>query len=153
MLNTGLLHDSLIEHNYVTDLISWGDPATTGNHCDGYTIRDFPNRTMPNRQLIVRNNRFDCNTDNATGAFFIQAWADEVDNVTAQGNLLEGNGYQLILEYSSNGYSNVKAINNRMTGTGYGAGYVTGGPGWTMQQENYIYNSSNPDGKGAPVSF
>lgn len=153
MLGTGLLHDALIEHNYVTDLVSYGDPATTGNHCDAYTIRDFPNRTVPTRQLIVRNNRFDCNTANGTGAFFVQAYADEIDNMTAQGNLLEGSGYQLILEWHNNGYSNVKAINNRMTGTGFGAGYVTGGPGWTVQQENYLYNAGNQDGKGAPVSF
>lgn len=153
MLGTGLLHSSLIEHNYVRDLVSYGDPATTGNHCDAYTVRDFPNRDVPTRQLIVRNNRFDCTTDNATGAFFVQAYADEIDNLTAEGNLLEGDGYQLALEWHNSGYSNVKAINNRMTGTGYGAGYVTGGSGWTVQSENYIYNASNTDGKGTPVIF
>lgn len=152
-MGTGVLHSALVEHNYVTDLVGWGNPATTGNHSDGFTIRDFDTSTTPTRTCVVRNNRIDCDSPNATGAYFIQAWAGHIGHSDIENNLLEGNGYQLILEANGHGYSNMNAINNRMTGTGFGAGYVTGGPGWTVQQENYLYNAGNQDGKGAPVSF
>jgi hypothetical protein len=73
----------------------------------------------------VRNNRFDCNSGNDTGALFIQTYSGNIDNVVIEGNLLEGATYQLVLGagYGHN-YSNMSAINNRMSGTGYGAGNI-----------------------------
>ena len=152
LFNAGTQFDSLIERNYVRGLTAWGDPATTGNHSDAFTIRDFTNSVNPARQAIIRNNRFDCDSPNATGAFFIQTYAGNINNVLVEGNLLEGGGYQLVLEeHSGNTYSNMSSINNRMSATGYGPGYVSGGPGWAMQSENYRYVPGNPDGKGLPV--
>lgn len=72
----------------MTDWRAWGDPATTGNHSDGFTVRDFP--AGPGRLLIVRNNRIDCDSGNDTGAFFVQTYGGNIDNVAASGNLLEG---------------------------------------------------------------
>lgn len=152
-MGTGSQFDCIVEHNYVWDLVSWGNPATDGNHCDAYTVRDFTNTVVADRQLTVRNNRFDCTTTNATGAFFIQGYADLIANLTASNNYLEGLGYQMILEYHNNGYTNIRATNNRFSGTGYGAGYITGGEGYAFQQENYLYDANAPDGKGAPVVF
>jgi hypothetical protein len=152
LMNTGTQLDALVEHNYVTDMLGWGNPATTGNHSDSFTIRDFTDAARPNRVAIIRNNRFDCDSPNATGAFFIQAWAGRIDNVTIQGNLLEGAGYNLVLESNNHGYSNVSATDNRFTPTGWGAAYHDGGEGWTVWQDNYRYDPTKPDGKGVPVS-
>ncbi len=152
IMNSGRQLDVLIERNYVTDLIAWGNAATTGNHTDGFTIRDFSAAERADRQLVVRNNRFGSDSGNDTGAFFIQAYSGRIDNVTVEGNLLEGKGYQLALESKNYGYSNVRAMNNRFTGTGFGPAYVTGGSGWQQWQDNYIYSASAADGKGRLVS-
>jgi hypothetical protein len=149
---TGDKLSSIIEGNYVTRLRAWGDPGTTGNHSDGFTIRDFT--AAPGRQMIVRNNRFNCSSGSDTGAFFIQASSGNISNVTAEGNLLEGKGYQLALETRPGyTYSNMRLKNNRFSGTGWGAGYVDGGPGWTEQSDNYINDPTKPDNQGNPVTL
>lgn len=79
---TGTQLDAVVENNYITDLVSWGNGATNGNHCDGFTIRDFSNSARPTRSMTVRNNRFDCNTENASGACFLQAYSGTINNVT-----------------------------------------------------------------------
>jgi hypothetical protein len=80
-------------------------------------VRDF--KDAPGRQSLVRNNGFDCNSGNDTDAFFIQTYSGDIANLTAEGNLLEGGGYQLVLGAGFNHrYSNVRAINNRMSGHG-----------------------------------
>ncbi len=148
-MNTGDQLDALVEHDYVTDMLGFGDGATTGNHSDSFTIRDFTDAVRPDRVAIIRSNRFDCDSANATGAFFIQAWAGRIDNVYIEGNLLEGGGYNLVLEANNSGYSNVNATNNRYKPTGYGAVYYSGGSGWATYQDNYIYDPTQPDAKGA----
>lgn len=148
---TGNQLDTIVENNYVTDLVSYGDGATTGNHCDGFTIRGFNASARPARNAMIRNNRFDCYTDNASGACFLQAYADDIDNVTIQGNLLEGNSYNLVLEENNNTYSNMRCINNRFNVQGYGAHYYYG-PGWAQWSENYRNNPANPDNKGTVVN-
>jgi beta-glucanase (GH16 family) len=151
LMNTGTKYDSIIEGNYVTDMVSWGDGATTGNHVDAFTIRDFTDAARPDRTAIIRNNRFDCDTSNATGAAFLQAWSGRIDNVRLEGNLLEGEGYNLILEANTNGYSNISAIDNRFTSTGWGPTYYIGGPGWVNWQDNFRFDPSMADGRGAVV--
>ncbi len=149
LMNTGNQLDALVEHNYVTDMLGYGDGATTGNHSDSFTIRDFTDAARPDRVAFFRNNRFDCDSPNATGAFFIQAWAGRIDNVYIEGNLLEGGGYNLALEANNSGYSNINATNNRYRPTGYGAVYYSGGSGWTTYRDNYLYDPTKPDAKGA----
>ncbi len=152
IMNSGSSLDATIERNYVTGLVAWGDPATTGNHSDAFTIRDFTNRTRADRKLVVLNNRFNSNSGSDTGALFIQTYSGSIDNVLIQGNLLEGNGYQLGLNQMNDSYSNLRAENNRFSGTGYGASYVQNGPGWAQWDSNFIYSSSTADGKGRAVS-
>jgi hypothetical protein len=151
IFGTGRTLDGLIEHNYITDTPAFGNPGTTGNHIDAFTIRDFTDAQRPDRKLVVRNNRFDANAaTNVTGAFFMQAWGGRIDNVSIEGNLLEGNGYNLILEANANGYSNISATDNRFAPTGYGATYNTGN-GWTTWQNNYLFSPAMPGGMGAAV--
>lgn len=151
LLGTGDTLDALIERNYVTGLVADGDPTGSGNHSSAFTVRDFTGR--PDRQLIIRNNRFDEDTANATGALFIQPYAGDIMNTTIEGNLLEGEGFQLILQAGfDNSYSNMRAVNNRLTGTGHGATYVSSGPGWARWDGNYRYNPSAVDGKGGLIA-
>jgi hypothetical protein len=152
LINTGTQLDSLVEHNYVTRMIAWGDAATTGNHIDAFTIRDFTAAQKSTRKAIVRNNRFDATApSNVTGAFFIQPLWERIDNVFIEGNLLEGNGFNLGLEQKT-GYKNINATNNRFNPTGYGATYTDGGEGWTTWRDNYRYDPTKSDAKGAVVN-
>lgn len=151
LYHTGTSQSATIERNYVTDMLGYGNPATDGNHSDAFTIRDFNASSTPTRQAIIRNNRFDCDSPNSTGALFLQPYAGRIDNTLIEGNLLEGNGYQLALEQHNNGYSNARAINNRFSGTGFGATYRTGGQGWTQWEQNYIYDQQASNGIGREV--
>lgn len=151
IMHSGETLDILVERNYVTELIAWGNAATTGNHTDAFTVRDFTASKRADRALTIRNNRFNSDSGNDTGALFIQSYSGRIDNVLVQGNLLEGAGYQLGLNELNNPYSNLRAINNRFTGTGFGATYAQRGPGWVQWTDNYIYSSNAPDARGAIV--
>ncbi len=151
LMNTGRQFDSLIEGNYITRLIAFGNPATTGNHNNAFTIRDFSDAQRSDRRAIVRGNRFVADSNNTTSAFFIQANTGRIDNVSVENNLLEGRGYNIGLESNNGGYSNVNVSNNRFNPTGFGAAYVNGGPGWNSWSNNFRYNSANPNGAGAAI--
>jgi hypothetical protein len=149
--NTGSTLNALADGNYVRGLRTAGDA-----HNDGATIRDFPLDRNPNRTLAFRNNRIDCSTGQDTGALFIQTYGGDIDNVTVEGNLLEGGGYQLGLESShGNQYGrNMRSMNNRFTGSGWGAAYVTeNGVGykWAVWQNNFLLDPNAPDAKGKPA--
>lgn len=153
IMNAGLSASVTVEGNFVTGLTSYGDPGTTGNHSDAFTIRDFITTSNPNRRAIIKNNRFDCNSGNDTGAIFIQqTWNDNIDHVSIEGNLLEGGGYQLQLEGNTYG-THMSAVNNRFSGTGYGSAAMGGsGPGWGTWANNYINNPSAANNQGSVVS-
>jgi hypothetical protein len=151
ILHAGSSIPALIEGNYIHNLRSWGDPATTGSHTDGFTVRDYAGPS-----LTVRNNRIDCSAGNDTGAFFIQPYSGPVDRLLAEGNLLEGYGYQLILQRHNFDYgTSMRAVNNRFAGTGYGPGYVDRGGlayGWSEWRANYLNDPSRADNMGTPVA-
>jgi hypothetical protein len=152
LMNTGHQFSSMVEGNYVTGLTANGDSATSGNHSDAFTVRDFDVSTNPGRTLQVRNNRFDCDSGNDTGAFFIQTYGGPIANLTATGNLLEGGGYQLGLNQEGiHEYSNLVATDNRFSGTGYGAAYVQGGNGWTGWDRNFIDAPMADDHRGTAI--
>lgn len=152
LMNTGSTLDVLVEHNYVTGLLAWGDASADGTHSDAFTVRDFDLTTRPARKLIVRSNRFDCDSPAATGALFVQTYAGPIKNVLVEKNLLEGGGYQLGLNQTKYPYSDLRAIDNRFTGTGWGPAYVQGGDGWSQWKDNYRYSSANPDARGASIN-
>lgn len=151
LMNTGSSISAVVEGNYVTQLKAFGDPGGSGNHSDGFTIRDFDASSSPTRTAVVRNNRFDCSSGNDTGALFLQTYAGRIDNVTISGNLLEGSGYQLGLNLLNSPYSNLVATNNRLTNTGYGAAYVQGGVGWAQWSQNYVNAVGQPNNQGAVI--
>jgi hypothetical protein len=153
LMNTGTQFDSIIEGNYAHKMLGFGNPNTTGNHSDTFTIRDFTDSARPDRKAIIRNNRFVNDSPNATGPFFMQAWNGRIDNVSIEGNLVEGNGWNMGLEANQNGYSNISVVNNRFNpAEPQYVVYYQGGPGWTTWQENYRYDPTKPDGKGAIVN-
>jgi hypothetical protein len=140
----------LVEGNYIHGLRAWGDSRTNGSHNDGFTIRDYAGPSA-----VVRNNRIDCSSGNDTGAFFLQPFSGPIDNVTVEGNLLEGAGYQMQLGRQNFDYGrNMRASDNRFSGTGFGSGYVDrkGLPyGWAEWTDNYLNDPRMPGNKGAPV--
>ncbi len=146
-----LVADCLIENNYVHDLRAYGDPKTTGSHNESATIRGYVGNS-----LIFQNNSFTCKTGNDSGALFIQAYANYINNVSVTGNFLDSFGWDLGLEANNNGYgSQMRAVNNRFVdegSEGLGTAYVTGGSGWSEWSENYVDDPTDPDHKGASVS-
>jgi hypothetical protein len=142
----------IVEGNYIHGLRAWGDPATTGSHNDGFTVREYRGPSV-----IVRNNRIDCSSGNDTGAFFIQPYSGFIDNVLAQGNLLEGLGYQMIVERNNYDYgTHLRSVNNRFSCTGFGAGYVDKkglGYGWAEWNGNFRNDASKADNQGAIVTI
>lgn len=156
MYNTGNTLSATIEHNYVHQLRAFGSGGS-GSHNEAFTVRDFPTNSAPSRRMNIYNNRFDASSGNDTGAAFIQTYGDDINEVRFEGNLFEGEGYQLGLEA---GFGNIygtamRSINNRFSGTGYGPAYVTPNGlsyGWGEWQDNYRNNPSATDNKGSVVA-
>lgn len=143
---TGFSLNALAEQNYVTGLRN-----NPGAHREAATIRDFRIGSDPARSARLINNRFDCEGDDVTGGLFIQpTWVD-IANVTVSGNYLEGDGYNLYLENKGGVYTNLRATNNRFRPDGWGASVVASGAGWAQWSDNYLFDPSKPDGKGAVV--
>lgn len=151
IMNAGTELDSLVAQNYVTGLVATGDPAGDGTHSDAFTVRDFDIASRPGRKLIVRGNRFDCDSGADTGALFIQTYSGPIGNVLVQRNLLEGGGYQLGLNGARHKYSNMRAVGNRFSGTGWGPAYVQGGPGWAAWEGNHLHEKGDVSAEGAVV--
>jgi hypothetical protein len=156
LYNAGDQLSALVEHNYVHRMLSHGNPATTGNHSDAFTIRDFSTSANPNRTAVIRNNRFNTDTSSATGSFFLQdTFSVGLSNVLATGNLLEGNGYEMAGEKRNAPTNNNRVINNRFRGSsdgGYGACYTSGGFVWAEWRDNYLYHPTNANNAGVAVS-
>lgn len=143
ILNTGSDKPSIAEGNYIHGL-RYREPA----HVDGLTIRN----SSGTGGIIIKNNYIlvECT---ATGALFMQALQGPIYNVIIEGNLIQGFGNCIGLEYNANGYDNIQAINNRIdpwtiSGAGPWYGYHSGGSGWTVWIDNYSYNERDTDCKG-----
>jgi len=138
-----------LEGTYIHDLIDTEYNPDEWSHSDGFTIRSFGGE-----KATVKNNRINAQNNHCTGAFFLQAtWGDSYfDHILLEGNLLEGNGYNVIIEKKSGNYgTDIRAINNRFTVNGFGIGYVAQGPGWEEWQNNFMNDPSQKDNKGAIV--
>jgi len=144
---TGTEHDALAEQNYVTDLRSYGE-----SHNEAATVRDFRKNATNTRTAIFRNNRLFCD-GNVTATLFIQPTWTDIFNVTVEGNYFEGGGYNLYVEHGQTDavYGNIRSSDNRFRSTGWGPSAITFGPGWAEWRENYRYDPSQPDAKGAVV--
>lgn len=142
---TGEQHSALAEHNYVTGLRHAGDA-----HHSAATVRDFV--AAPGRSVKFINNRLDATIGtHVTAALFIQPTyrCCPIVGLRVEGNLLEGESYNLVLEESAGGYSDVHAVSNRFAPSeqgAYGPTSRTGGAGWTTWQDNRLHNSTERHG-------
>jgi hypothetical protein len=138
-----------LECSYIHDLIDTEYNPGEWSHTDGFTIRGFSGT-----EAVVQFSRISAYNDHCTGAVFMQAtWADSFfDDIRYEGDLLEGNGYNLVIERSNGGYgTNIRAVNNRFTVNGFGVGYVEHGPGWAEWRENYLNDPAQDDHRGEPA--
>lgn len=136
---------STIEQNYVHDLRSgmFGNPLQQ-SHNESATIRSFAGTSM-----LWLNNKLISKSGADSGALFIQTYAGKIQNVTLEGNYFDSFGWDLPLEAGyGNTYSNMRAIDNRFVLSGYGVGYTSGGPGWSVWSNNFIYSQGAADAKG-----
>lgn len=145
LTNTGNYLNATISGNYVAGL-------APGSLSNAFAVQGFDATTNPNRALTVSNNRFDARSGNDNAAFFVQPSGAKITNLTASGNLLEGNGYNLLLNQSTYPYSNLSFTNNRFLPLGSGAARVNGGDGWASWGQNYLNDPSKPNYQGAAVS-
>jgi hypothetical protein len=141
--------DVTLKGTYIHDLIDTEYNPGEWSHSDGFTIRSFGGT-----EAIIKNNRINAYNNHCTGAFFLQAtWADSYfDHILLEGNLLEGNGYNAIIEKSNGNYgTDIRAVNNRFKVDGFGTGYIVQGPGWAQWQNNYRNDPSLKDNIGAVI--
>ncbi|TAH32460.1 hypothetical protein EYC58_03095 [Candidatus Saccharibacteria bacterium] len=137
-----------ITSNVVRDLTSYGDPAGSGNHSDGFTIREYV--AGSGRHVYVRRNWFDCETANASGAMFLQA-QDNIRQITFEYNLFDGGGWNFTLgDYGSTTYDDIFVNDNRFNPTGFGAA-VRSGVAPDQWTNNYRLGASAPNYAGAVV--
>jgi hypothetical protein len=149
LYNSGTQLSATFDSNYVTDMISWGDASTNGNHSDGMTVRDFNVDTNPSRKAIFSNNRIEEHTANATAAMFIQDTNSEgIGNVYMTGNLFDGGGYSLEMDHQAP--TELHITNNRFIKNGFG--YCATSFTITEFSQNYAFTNTPPDYKGALVT-
>lgn len=131
-----------IESNRVYDMVSFGDPATTGNHCDGFTIRDF--EAFGGRTATIQNNWVDCNTQNASGACFIQAFGGDIADASFARNLWSTGNWCVTLDEkgSTIDFATVSFDDDRMDVQGYGP--LDSQLGSPTMTNCFVYNISNP---------
>ena len=140
--------NALLESNYIVSNRNYLD-----SHSDGLTVRNYD--VGSEFACNIRYNFVNCSSSSSTGALFFSVFSGKnMRNVTVTGNYALGNGYQCqLIQQDTSVYSNMRIINNRVSDTDFGSGYVSGGVGWAEQSENYVYDAGQPDGKGAPVTF
>lgn len=137
----------IADGNYVHRLRA-GFNSGGASHTDGFTLRYY---TGPCAKIL--NNRFDCSSGHDTGALFLQPTYGLIKNIHIEGNLLEGGGYTLMLEARGYGYGSLlEVVNNRFNPSGFGVGYVDGGSGWDIWENNYMYDPSADECRGEIVA-
>ena len=102
--------DSVIEDNFIHDLLGTGSPHYDGIQCDG-----------GNRNIIIRHNSILVD-HNQTSAVMIDNWAGPVDNILVENNVLVGGGYTVYCDaqFNNEPITNVRFINNHMGTGGFG---------------------------------
>ena len=142
-------YETNITSNVVRDLISFGDPGGSGNHCDGFTIREYSPGV--GRHVYVRKNWVDCETANASGSMFLQA-NGEIRDITFEYNLFDGGGWNFTLGDDASTYDRIYVNDNRFNPTGYGTA-VRSGAAPTLWTNNYVLSSVPPNYAGAVVNI
>lgn len=140
-----------VENNYVHDLFHYSDA-----HHEAGTVRDFVMGTGNTRLMTWRGNWLEADSLFVSGGLFLQATWEDIHNLTVVDNMLAGEGWNMDLMESpgSTVYSNVRAINNRfLPGTReyYGPANTQNGVGFAEWTENYMYDATAADNRGAFV--
>ena len=157
-----------VQQSYLHGMISAYE-----NHCDGFT------RRYGTEQVNFIDNHLDSytNPNHTSAAIFLQD-NDYFDNILFQGNLIKngssnygsavvekknvlGYGTHLIMDnnrfYPANGVQEtVDPVPGAYSHYGATLDYTTavpgpGGPGWGQWTNNYVYDPSKPDSKGALI--
>jgi hypothetical protein len=142
---TGTKHSAVATRNYVHGLRHAGDA-----HHSAATVRDL--RPAADRSVRFVGNRLDATIGtHVTAALFIQpTYAGyPIVGLRVEGNLFEGETYNLVLEQSAGGYSDVHAVGNRFAPAeqgAFGPASRTGGAGWTTWQDNRLHNTTERHG-------
>ena len=146
-LNNDGATPSVAENDYVHDL-RWISPA----HMDGITVRG-----STGAGVSILRNRSECGSqDGCTGAFFSQPYNAAIDHLEIRGNLFAGYGYTLYVDNHGNGYgSDIRVVDNRLDPYDGAWGPFAMDDGVTLAEfsDNYLYDPSADDAKGAPVTF
>ncbi len=102
--------DTLIQDNYVHDLLASGAPHYDGIQIDG-----------GQHNVVIRHNTI-INSHNQTSAVMIDNWAGAVSNVVVDNNILVGGGYTIYVDaqFNSSPITGVVITNNRMGSGGFG---------------------------------
>lgn len=155
-----------IQQCYLHDMIS-----AFSNHCDGFT------RRIGTEQVNFIDNYLDSytNPDHTSATVFLQTNSGFIDNILFQGNFFkngntsyarvalekkDGNAYgtHLIMDnnrfYPANGVQEtVDPVPGIHSHYGYTYDYdlAVTGPGWGQWTNNYVYDPSKPDSKGALI--
>jgi hypothetical protein len=146
--------DIVIEDNYISDIIGYGTDPESMSHNEAGTIRSFGLLSGTTCQLTIRRNFLSSKSGHDSAALFIQAWAGPIQHALMRDNYWETiNQWVVYLEMNDYGYGDdMQLINNRFkrdSGTDY-IGVATG-PGFSVHTDNHVYDSGDPDGKGAAL--
>jgi hypothetical protein len=76
----------LIEDSYIHDLISEGDPASTGSH-------NYAAGGNGGSHVIIRHNRLECSADNCSATVPFYGDFEPLDDILVQNNLINGGQY------------------------------------------------------------
>lgn len=127
------------EQNRVEELVSFGNPATTGSHNECFqTFEGFSGT------IEITDNWLDGDTANATAAVTLQGTvAGGSVKCTIEGNYLNGGGYALVQD--GNWGSGTLVINdNRWGPDGFFGTISIEDTGCSSGSGNFLYNASNP---------
>ncbi|MDF0494644.1 hypothetical protein [Bradyrhizobium yuanmingense] len=127
--------DTLIQGNYIHDLLASGSP-----HYDGISIDGG------NSNIVIRNNTV-INTHTQTSAIMIDNYFGPISNIEVDGNLLIGGGYTVYSSAQFNGgtVNGVSFTNNRMGRGRWGySSIVKNVPIWRDNVDNVTGRRAGP---------
>lgn len=141
-------NDVVVEDSYIHNMISEGNPATTGSHNEAIISNGGSG-------FVIRHNYLDGETKNASSSLSLYGDFSRISNVIVEQNLFNGGGF-CVYGGSVPGKpypvaSNTKFVNNRFGQRYYGScGYY--GPVTSFSSANgNVWSGNVWDSSGAPV--
>lgn len=140
-------HDIVVKNNYVHKMTS-----CCGAHHEAATVRDFVPNGADDRTMKWIGNWLDITqTEYVSGGLFLQATFEPIHNLWLNDNVFAGEGFNLVIDPA---IMNLHVVNNRFKpGTREYYGPVDGGRASAVEwSENYMYDGSKAEAKGAAVT-